>query len=86
MTIGSKQRPLNGAIKASPLRNVRCNVYALLERGVAISQYSHPLFFAGEQFNICTLSWHTSVCTEAALFSSYMVLKVGGVIQYDPDE
>ena len=36
------------------------------------------LFFAGEQFNMCTLSWHTSARTEAGLFSSSTVLKVGG--------
>ena len=34
---------------------------------------------------MCTLSWHTSARAEAGLFSSYTVLKVGGVIQYDPD-
>ena len=44
------------------------------------------LFFAGEQFNMCTLSWLTTARAEAGLFSSYTVLKVGGVIQYDPDE
>ena len=44
------------------------------------------LLFAGEQFNMCTLSWHTSARAEAWLFSTYKVLKVGGVIQYDPDE
>ena len=44
------------------------------------------LFFAGEQFNMCTLSWHTAARAEAGLFSSYKVLNVGGVIQYDPDE
>ena len=59
--------------------------------GVPISGYSRPpyqifLFFAGEQFNMCTLSWHTSAHAEAGLFSSYKVLKVSGVIQYDTDE
>ena len=44
------------------------------------------LFFAGEQTKKCTLSWHTSACIEAVLFSSYKALKVGGVIQYDSDE
>ena len=33
-----------------------------------------------------TLSWHTSARAEAGLFSSYKVLKVGGVMQYDSDE
>ena len=33
-----------------------------------------------------TLSWHTYASTEAGLLSSYKVLKVGGVIQYDSDE
>ena len=49
--------------------------------------YQIFLFFAGEQqLNMCTLSWHTSARAEAGLFSSYIVLKVGGVIQYDTDE
>ena len=30
-TVGSKQRPLNGTATTSPLRKVRCNVYALQE-------------------------------------------------------
>ena len=26
------------------------------------------------------------LCAEAMLFSSYKILKVGGIFQYDPDE
>ena len=54
-------------------------------RGIP-APYQIFLFFAGEQFNMCTLSWHNTARAEAGLFSSYTVLKVGGVIQYDPDE
>ena len=43
-------------------------------------------YFYFLQLNRFTLSWHTSARAEAGLFSSYTVLKVGGVIQYDPDE
>ena len=67
---------------------VKISMYA--KGGVPNWGYSRPLpnhfyFFAGEQTYKCTLSWHTSACTEAVLFSSYKALKVGGVIQYDSD-
>ena len=63
----------------------------LNKAGVPISGYSRPLsfffyFFAGEQFNMCILLWHTFACAEAGLFSSYKVLNVGVVIQYATDE
>ena len=54
-------------------------------RGIP-APYQIFLFFAGEQINMCTLSWHTSARAEAGLFSSYRVLRVGLVIQCDPDE
>ena len=54
-------------------------------RGIPVP-YHFFYFFAGEQFNMCTLLWHTSACAEAGLFSSYKVLNVGVVIQYATDE
>ena len=66
-------------------------VYILLAKGECpfrgiLTLYQISLFFADGQFNMCTLSWHTSARAEARLFSSYKALKVGGVIQYDSDE
>ena len=54
--------------------------------GDVLSPHQIFLFFADEQSNMCSLSWHTSACAEAGLLSSYNALKVGGVIQFDSDE
>ena len=56
------------------------------EGGRAFRSIPNLFIFAGEQFDMCTLSWHTSARAEAGLFSSCKVLNAGGVIQYDPDE
>ena len=46
--------------------------------GCSPAPYQIFLFFADEQFSMCTLSWHTSARAEAGLFSSYKALKAGG--------
>ena len=48
--------------------------------GDILAPLSNIFIFAGEQSNMCALSWHTSPGAESGLCLSYKTLKVGNSV------